>query len=483
MEYSSFEEYIGRDNKKTTADFDGLFDETISSLNESDITILGDKLYYDNLLSNLNLEAEILSPETLVYKFLSRYNLHYLENLTEIKKQMYTSSGKKVNQFTLTDEPNKLYHVQTGGFGIIFQYNDSIIKIIYDTKYNTREACAEFDIPELIIPYIISSGCDKMISKPLTVIHNLDLQFITDIYKNYCTLIALFYNLFKGIKIEPDAHLHFNHKDTSMKYEEMKNWKIFKFCIKTLYQVLVSESIIINRNLSNIIYYFSRKEHKDLSNIGSIIIFPKAIASIDNLTWCETSKKIKLNLEKSMEKNLFNTHPKYLREFFLQLCILFHNIYQKFPTFLHYDLKLNNILLEPNKMFYLKIMEPNNSIQIFCFNSGYMIKLHDFDFSSIPGTYTNVKFPRIANLDTTKCNWFFEFKKLVINLINNFRFVSSRDPEFTKFLISNFEISDELVGVNVKINMKDKNVKRKSIDELRELIMNPLFDEYRLNFD
>lgn len=470
---STFDQYLSEIYKTSNnVDVDSVLEK---KSDEEQMDIFGERLYYDQLLQVLDLSYELPSLEHIIMKFKTCWTFDYLLKVAQIQKANKKANVPGHRLFSSASSYDELYFMQSGAYGMVFCYNNLAVKFIYSEKVNEKPKCPEYDIPNKLYHQLFISGCSDLISKPKTMVVNVQIEYLYKLYKVLETIILLIYKQWKKLEIKFED---FNSPDIDIisKYKELLELDAFSYFIGPVYYNLIKCNIIFNKNLSSLFYFFQNKKNKNITH-GTIFIYDKAVSGLDSLMW-DNDMIVPLS-KKQIQKNLMETHPQLLRSCMLQLLILFYNIYKFYPTFLHYDMKLNNVLAINSGRFSLKVFS-DDILSVFSFDK-IKIRLHDFDFSMIPYEYNNDKF-NMSNLqvDPKNCNWFYEMRKFTNNLIKNFGFLTRSDPTFRLHLWEYFE----LIKFNSAISNRTKSELQttRSLDELYRLIHCPLYSEFRLDF-
>ncbi|WMX26473.1 F10-like kinase [Salmon gill poxvirus] len=475
MEMFNLDKYLSDINK--TSGYTDLEELLSIKPKGEQVEIKGDSIYYEQLISVLDLSHELPTDSEIINKFKSSWSLPYLVNIAQLQKN-YKKSGSLIAPiFSSTTGFDELYFIQTGAFGMVFYYNNHVVKFVYQDKNTKMEKCPEYDIPNMLSRNLFDSGCSDLISKPKTMVTNVNISYLHRMYEIVALMILLIYKTWKKQTITGEDGKHVDQSITQ-KYKELLEWDLFHYLIGPVYFNLIKINIIFNKNLSSLFYFFQHKRTTDFST-GTIFIYDKAIGGLDNLTYLPQTQTIGLITKKQSQINLMESHPTMLRSCLLQLLILMYNVYVKYPLFLHYDMKLNNILLVNSNDFTLTI--PGLPTHVFNFTK-CKIKLHDFDFSMITGEYLNDKFPlESLHVDPNQCNWYYEMRKFVNNLLKNFTFITKSDNELRNHLWDYFKILPFSSALTVK-NKKELE-KTKSLEQLKSLILSDMYKEFLVSFD
>lgn len=190
-----------------------------------------------------------------------------------------------------------------------------------------------------------------------------------------------------------------------------------------------------------------------------------------------------------IRQNYQSFEKKYWKIFFFQLLSVLAVIQYQFPAFKHNDLKANNILVhdnEKNTQYSYNI----NGKKYITPPFRYMIKLWDFDFSSIPNIVDNIKLKEkyfndmnINNIQNRYYDIHFFFCTLIdcnfFPLIMNPKIVGQDTVDFIQRVVPpQYRVSKN----NKKVNTKGRLLVNDEYTTPLKLIENDkYFDEFRTN--
>lgn len=115
----------------------------------SDTVILGDCLYFNNIMSQLDLHQN-WAPSVRLLNYFKNFNK---ETLLKIEENDYINSSffqqKDKRFYPINDD---FYHISTGGYGIVFKIDNYVVKFVFEaTKlYSPMETTAEFTVPKFL---------------------------------------------------------------------------------------------------------------------------------------------------------------------------------------------------------------------------------------------------------------------------------------------------------------------------------------------
>ncbi|AAY97240.1 ser/thr kinase [Monkeypox virus] len=376
----------------------------------SDTVILGDCLYFNNIMSQLDLHQN-WAPSVRLLNYFKNFNK---ETLLKIEENDYINSSffqqKDKRFYPINDD---FYHISTGGYGIVFKIDNYVVKFVFEaTKlYSPMETTAEFTVPKFL--YNNLKGDEKkLIVCAWAMGLNYKLTFLHTLYKRVLHMLLLLIQTMDGQELS----LRYSSKVFLKAFNERKDSIKFVKLLSHFYPAVINSNI-------NVINYFNRMfhffEHEKRTNYeyerGNIIIFPLALYSADKV---DTELAIKLG---------FKSLVQYIKFIFLQMSLLYIKIYELpcCDNFLHADLKPDNILLfDSNEPIIIHLKNKK-----FVFNERIKSALNDFDFSQVAGIINK----KIKNNFKVEHNWYYDFHFFVHTLLKTYPEIE-KDIEFSTAL-------------------------------------------------
>ncbi|AUL80448.1 CPXV057 protein [Vaccinia virus] len=238
----------------------------------SDTVILGDCLYFNNIMSQLVLHQN-WAPSVRLLNYFKNFNK---ETLLKIGENYYINSSffqLKDNRFYPINDD--FYHISTGGYGIYFKIDNYVVKFVFEgTKlYRPMETTAEFTVPKFL--YNNRKGDEKkLIVCAWAMGLNYKLNFLHTLYKRVLHMSLLLIQAMDGQELS----LRYSSKVFLKAFNERKDSIKFVELLSHFYPAAINSNI-------NVINYFTRMshlfEHENRTNYecerGNIIIFPLAL--------------------------------------------------------------------------------------------------------------------------------------------------------------------------------------------------------------
>ncbi|QHG62583.1 serine-threonine kinase [Cetacean poxvirus 1] len=365
-----------------------------------DTTILGDEHYFNNVMTQLNINQN-WSPPVKLIRYFNNFNQ---ESLKRISEEGYTNPSffqQKDKRFIAINDD--LYHISTGGYGIIFKLDNYVIKFVFEyNRFSPLDTTAEYIIP--IFLYNNLKGDERyLIVCAYAMGLNYRLTFLHALYKRVLHMLILLIQVLSGERL---CVIHFCQKKFIRLFNERKNNIEFVRLLSRFYPVIVRSNVNIINHFEHLIHFF---EHEKRTNCaydrGNVIIFPLARCSAD-----------KVNNDESAMNLGFTSIIQYIKFLFLQISLLYIKVYElpSCNNFIHADLKPDNILLF-NKSKPLVICINSNNKK-YTFNESIVCKLNDFDFSQV-SSFTNKKVKSSIKIDH---NWYYDFHFFVHTLLKTY---------------------------------------------------------------
>ncbi|AUI80594.1 serine/threonine protein kinase [White-tailed deer poxvirus] len=378
---------------------------------ENTTTILGDDIYFDYIISQLDINQS-WSPNSKLINYFKNFNK---ETLNKIINEDYVNPSffqqKDKRFYPMNDD---FYHISTGGYGIVFKIDKYVVKFVYEPnkQYSPIETTAEYTIPKFL--YNNLKGDEKkLIVCAWAMGLNYRLTFLYNLYKRVLYILLLLLQTIDNQQL--NLH-HFSHKYFLKSFNEKKGDIKFVKLLSYFYPVLVQSNINVINYFTHMFHFF---EHEKRSNYlydrGNIIVFPLARCSADKVT------------EKMALEFGFSSLVNYIKFLFLQIALLYIKIYE-LPccnNFLHVDLKPDNILLfDSNKPIKIKFKDMS-----YIFNEPIKACLNDFDFSQVASIVNK----KIKNSLKVEHNWYYDFHFFIHTLLRTYPEIE-KDVDFNNAL-------------------------------------------------
>ncbi|AWU47059.1 Ser/Thr kinase [Sea otter poxvirus] len=359
-----------------------------------DTTVLGDDIYLNYIISQVDVNQSWAPPIRLV---------RYFRNFS--KDSLYRiAEGDYVNPsyFQIKDTRflalnDGLYHVATGGYGIVFRLDEYIVKFVFVTKNDIipTEYASEYTIPRFL--YNNLKGDEKaFVVCALSMGLNYQIRFLHSLYRRVLNMLLLLFKVMDG----KEPTLDFSPKKFLQQFNEKKNDIKFVKLISHFYTTIVQSNINLINHFGHLVHFFEHEKRACFEyDKGNIIVFPLARCSADQIT------------KDNVSDFGFKSIILYVKFLFLQVSLFYIKVYELpgCDNFIHADLKPDNIL----------IFDAKKDIRIFVgkktyfFNEPITCAINDFDFSQV----CQIKNKKIKGSIKEPQNWFYDFHFFVHTLL------------------------------------------------------------------
>jgi hypothetical protein len=323
-----------------------------------------------------------------------------------------------------------LFHLNSGGYAMIFKYGYYICKIIPQKEMN-----AGYSIPTRIDKEVKSMPMRDFIALPYCCAFKTNIDGFLFELKRQILLVAM---AVAYIDKKPSLDAKDILKDTSLKTFFVTNRKYPPIIAKAIQQVSKNKvSLSLFNNFYNLASFYDMLE----TSKKTLIYFPIAMCS----------------------SNKFPSKD-YTSQMLLQVLLAYYAIESHYSEkFVHRDLKLDNILVFEDRSPLMLEVKINGKNRKYVIASPYKFKINDFDLSLIKETGDN--------------EWFLDLHFLVHSMIH----------------YCNFEVSDNLkdfflkpvCGNNCSIDNRWQvtysGERYKSLEDLGDFIINN-FDSFENDF-
>ncbi|AVD69166.1 ORF047 [Saltwater crocodilepox virus] len=379
-------------------------------------TILGNRLYFDNVYNSLRPSDFYPTKEQMVEYFRKNFTRNSLIKLTRTSALNPSYLQLRDDHFEMTNE-NDFYHLSTGGFGIVFRLHQYVVKFMYD--FSERAPDGEYELAsEYAIPcflYKNLAGDEReLLVRALAMGLNYDLSFLHRVYKTTVYLILLLYRVLH----EKDVNAEYTMREIVTIFNAKKYKLGFMRLVSHFYPLFVRSNVNVINRLNYMINYFeNEKRANHRYSRGNIIVFPLARFSADKIN------------ERNCAEHGFASLGEYVRFFFLQISLLYVKIYELPVTnFVHLDLKPDNILIfDSDRQLRVTLADGAR----FAFDEPIRCCLNDFDFSHID-QMPNVRVLRGKH--NTHYNWFYDFHFLAHMILHVYPNLPQLDPDLVRGL-------------------------------------------------
>ncbi|ASK51227.1 Ser/Thr protein kinase [Eptesipox virus] len=375
-----------------------------------DSTILGDEIYFSYAMSQIDINQS-WTPNVRLLKYFKNFNIEILNKICNSEYVNPSFFQQKDERFLALNDD--LYHISTGGYGIVFRLDNYVIKFVYELnkQFSPIDTTTEYTIPKFLVNNLKGDE-KKLIVCALAMGLNYNLSFLHSLYKRVLHMLVYLIQIMDNQKL----NLHYSHKLFLKSFLEKKSELNFVKLISYFYPTVIQSNINIINNFTHIFHFF---EHEKRSNFafdrGNIIIFPLAKCSADKVT-----EHMALSFG-------FSSLVEYTKFLFLQMALLYIKIYElpHCDNFIHVDLKPDNILLfNETKPLTIKF-----KTFTFTFKESIRAALNDFDFSKV-ATIQNKKVNASIKIEH---NWYYDFHFFTHTLLKTYPEIEE-DEEFKNAL-------------------------------------------------
>ncbi|QQG31512.1 Ser/Thr protein kinase [Swinepox virus] len=377
----------------------------------NDTTILGDDIYFDYIISQLDIHQN-WSPDIRLIRYFRKFNKESFDKISDteyINPSFFQQRDKRF--YPLNDD---FYHISTGGYGIVFKMDKYVVKFVYEPnkQYSPIDTTAEYTIPKFL--YNNLKGDEKkLIVCAWAMGLNYKLTFLHRLYKRVLYMLLLIIQTIDNQRL--NIH-HFSHKYFLKSFNEKKSDIKFVKLLSYFYPIVVQSNINVINYFTHMFHFFEHEKRANyLYDRGNIIIFPLARFSSDKVT-----EQMAIELG-------FKSIVQYVKFIFLQISLLYIKIYELpcCDNFLHVDLKPDNILIfNSDCPITIKFKK-----YTYVFNEPIKACLNDFDFSQV----ANILNKKIKNSLKIEHNWYYDFHFFIHTLLRTYPEIES-DKEFSDSL-------------------------------------------------
>ncbi len=388
------------------------YHQLMSIIKPQDTTILGDDIYFNYVMTNLDINQSWHQPAKLL-RYFRNFNKESLSRITEGEYVNPSFFQQKDKRFI--DINHDFYHISTGGYGIVFRLNDYVVKFVFESnkQFSPDDTTAEYTIPKFL--YNNLQGDEKkLLVCALSMGLNYRLSFLYTLYKRVLNLLILLIRYMDGEELT----LEFNQKQFLKSFNFKRDNIRFVKLLSYFYPAVVQSNINIINQFGYMVNFFEHKKRTDcVYDRGNILIFPLAKFSADKVT-----EEIALSLG-------FKSLIHYVKFLFLQISLLYVKIYELpcCDNFIHADLKPDNILIFDSD--HPITIKTNNNKFSYVFNENIKCALNDFDFSQV-ASLSNKKIKQSLKIDH---NWYYDFHFFVHTLIRTYPEIE-KDSSFNSAL-------------------------------------------------
>lgn len=249
-----------------------------------------------------------------------------------------------------------LYHVNSGGYAMIFKSGYFIAKIIPTNNFTQG-----YYVPVRIITEIRQYPMNSFITSPYGITTNVNMKKFTELLTQMITFISMCVAYIEQKDIDSKNIL----TDISLKHFFINNREYPPIISKLIQQVFKQKiQLSLFNNFHNLASF-----HSTLQNLtnSTIIYIPIAVCSANKFT-----------------------KPNYSSQLFFQVLLSYYLIEKHYnERFVHHDLKLDNILVYEDTTPIMINITINNVEKKYMICNKFKFKINDFDLSKIKETSSN----------------------------------------------------------------------------------------------
>ncbi|ASC55522.1 protein kinase-like protein [Seal parapoxvirus] len=378
-----------------------------SALTGPDSVALGDEIYLRYVASQVDF-AQTWAPPVRLLRFFGNFSQETLQRMSErgyVNRSYYQMAHAR---FSPTNDD--MYHMATGGYGIVFRFDRYVVKFVFEHRNGMSEldAATEYTVPRFLRSNLKGDAREFVVCA-LAMGLNYRLGFLHSLYRRVLHTLLLLMRASEGLR--PSIELA--KKPLLRWFEARKNSEEFVRLVSYFYPSAVQSNVNLVNNFSHLVHFFEHeKRARYVFDRGAVIVFPLARGSADSV-----SPDAAVGMG-------FASHAEFLKFVFLQVALLYLKIYDLpgCANFVHADLKPDNVLIFDSSRA-LSVVAAGAT---FCFEEPVRAALNDFDFARVAA----VENKKIASSIRVPQNWFYDFHFFAHTLLRAYPHIAAEDPGF-----------------------------------------------------
>ncbi|USH15893.1 serine/threonine protein kinase [Orf virus] len=382
-----------------------------SSITSSDSVSLGDEIYLRYVASQVDF-AQTWAPPVRLLRFFGNFSK---ETLNRMSRRGYVNrSYFQMAHARFSPTNDDMYHMATGGYGIVFRFDRYVVKYVFEHRNGMSEmdASTEYMVPRFLRNNLKGDEREFVVCA-LAMGLNYRLGFLHSLYRRVLHTLLLLMRAEEGQR--PSVEMA--KKPLLRWFEARKDSESFVRLISYFYPSAVQSNVNLINNFHHLVHFFEHeKRARYVFDRGAVIVFPLARGSADSIS------------PEAAAALGFAPHSEFLKFVFLQIALLYLKIYELpgCTNFLHVDLKPDNVLIFDSA----RALSVTAAGATFRFEEPVRAALNDFDFARV-ATIENRK---IAGSVRVPQNWYYDFHFFSHTLLRAYPHIAAEDPGFHALL-------------------------------------------------
>lgn len=440
-----------------------------------------------SIIFNEPFNIEHAIPKFIFFKgnwdlmFLNKHKTNCISIIDNFKNIDNIQNDKYLNLiYTIFTEPTnqikeKIFtHVQTGSTGSIFIEDEYLIKLFY----NAADSEQEYKIANYIFHHTTETT-KILFSLPVKYVKHTDCSVLFNMFViyEYCILITIKkFNIDTGTNRGPitidsiKKHIGDNNfiKTGLTNINKSKNFKYYFFIMHHTFHRLIIE------NYKTKIHFFSYKNFYRLHH--RYYNYIKKDIDITNVNMIhfkrELGNAVNVYLTKDGEPTIQKTTRHILDDdgfiiLVLQVVFALFSVNKK-ASFIHYDLKLDNILVHEHTIKKDRVVDFGQDLKFIILKKKYTFKINDYDMAEVVDIAPNKK------IDKLKLTRFKSY--LLYDIYFLFKSIEYYKPEVVK---QHQQLFDYIIK-NREEGIHEWRLAKKYPFDINEFLTLPDFEKFKL---
>ncbi|AIZ77381.1 putative serine/threonine protein kinase [Parapoxvirus red deer/HL953] len=378
-----------------------------SALAGPDAMSLGDEIYLRYVASQVDF-AQTWAPPVRLLRYFGNFSK---DTIARMARRGYVNRS----YFQMTDARfaptnDDMYHMATGGYGIVFRFDRYVVKFVFEHRNGMSEmdAATEYTVPRFLRSNLKGDAREFVVCA-LAMGINYRLGFLHSLYRRVLHTLLLLMRAEEGLR--PSVEMA--RKPLLRWFEARKDSEEFVRLISYFYPSAVQSNVNLINNFAHLVHFFEHeKRARYVFDRGAVIVFPLARGSADSVSPAAAAEMG------------FASHTEFLKFVFLQIALLYLKIYEMpgCGNFLHVDLKPDNVLIFDSS----RALSVTAAGATFRFEEPVRAALNDFDFARVAGIDNR----KIAGSIRVPQNWFYDFHFFAHTLLRAYPNIAAEDAGF-----------------------------------------------------